>query len=777
MNIYATSAIIEGNSLVDGDEIGIFDGDLCVGMGVVNGGFDPYMALVASTDDPGTPEIDGFIPGNEISFKVWISETELEMSNIIATYSMGDGIFQSQGTVMLDLESVKHYEPIYSGNPYLAMNIYITNASIDDDTLVSGDEIGIFDGDLCVGSGIVNGGFNPYLALVASTDDPSTPEIDGFTPGNEIIYKLWNAGNETENDNVTAEYSQGDGVFISQGTIVADLVGLTNQAPIVINPIPDINIDEDAESFVLADLDTVFSDPDEDSLTFSFLCEESNLIIELDSGLVGVDVTPNWYGFAIVIFTATDGINSIADTVQIVINSVNDNPTQPIIIFPEDGVEVTGENSFAWTLCTDIDIDDIVAFQIQIDDSLNFNSLEINDSIPSVNEKIKMVKNEWQSKDDDSDTAFVIQINMLNEFENLSDDVVYNWRVRAIDNKTGASEWAGDHSFFFNKMNTAPLPVISGFNPADSISVSDLAPTISWNAAVDPDLSDNADVLFYTFQLSSGVDFSDTLFEFQTEMGITYVETGELVDNSLYVYRIKVHDDEGLTSEWSEIQFFIINSKLDPPNPFSLLLPANGIVDTLTSGETLDITFEWESTDDPDLGDFVFTYVLAYSTDSTFMDTSVAEIIETGADTTVSVGLGEGTYFWRVAAVDTDSLFTITPDTSQPAWKIIILKPVKIDEKDNIIEEYSLAQNYPNPFNPSTNIAYSLPKKSQVSLIIYDILGHVVKELVNVEQNQGCYTVVWNGRDANNNIVSTGMYVYQLKTGDFSSIRKMVFMK
>ena len=207
------------------------------------------------------------------------------------------------------------------------------------------------------------------------------------------------------------------------------------------------------------------------------------------------------------------------------------------------------------------------------------------------------------------------------------------------------------------------------------------------------------------------------------------------------------------------------------------MLPANGIVDTLTSGETLDITFEWESTDDPDLGDFVFTYVLAYSTDSTFMDTSVAEIIETGADTTVSVGLGEGTYFWRVAAVDTDSLFTITPDTSQPAWKIIILKPVKIDEKDNIIEEYSLAQNYPNPFNPSTNIAYSLPKKSQVSLIIYDILGHVVKELVNVEQNQGCYTVVWNGRDANNNIVSTGMYVYQLKTGDFSSIRKMVFMK
>ncbi|HDP67824.1 MAG TPA: hypothetical protein ENN20_04895, partial [Candidatus Marinimicrobia bacterium] len=62
-----------------------------------------------------------------------------------------------------------HFQPVYSGNPYLAMNFYLTAITIDDTTAEVGDEVGIFDGDICVGAGIVTGPLGEYLDLVAAT--------------------------------------------------------------------------------------------------------------------------------------------------------------------------------------------------------------------------------------------------------------------------------------------------------------------------------------------------------------------------------------------------------------------------------------------------------------------------------------------------------------------------------------------------------------------------------------------------------------------------------
>jgi hypothetical protein len=70
---------------------------------------------------------------------------------------------------------------------------------------------------------------------------------------------------------------------------------------------------------------------------------------------------------------------------------------------------------------------------------------------------------------------------------------------------------------------------------------------------------------------------------------------------------------------------------------------------------------------------------------------------------------------------------------------------------------YSLAQNFPNPFNPSTTLRYGLPARSSVRLVIYNLLGQVVKELVNTEQQAGIQSVVWNAN------VSSGLYFYRLE--------------
>jgi hypothetical protein len=98
------------------------------------------------------------------------------------------------------------------------------------------------------------------------------------------------------------------------------------------------------------------------------------------------------------------------------------------------------------------------------------------------------------------------------------------------------------------------------------------------------------------------------------------------------------------------------------------------------------------------------------------------------------------------------------------------------DEAD-VIAGYSLWQNYPNPFNPETDISFSLPEKTEVSLIIYNILGERIQTLVSGYMRAGTHTVHWNGRDEAGNLVSSGIYFYRLKTDGFVETKKMVLMK
>jgi hypothetical protein len=86
--------------------------------------------------------------------------------------------------------------------------------------------------------------------------------------------------------------------------------------------------------------------------------------------------------------------------------------------------------------------------------------------------------------------------------------------------------------------------------------------------------------------------------------------------------------------------------------------------------------------------------------------------------------------------------------------------------------KYALAQNYPNPFNPSTVIEYRMPASGYVSLRVYNMLGQVVRTLVDGVQSAGNYSVRFEGSS-----LSTGVYFYRLQTGSFVSVRKMLMLK
>jgi photosystem II stability/assembly factor-like uncharacterized protein len=103
-----------------------------------------------------------------------------------------------------------------------------------------------------------------------------------------------------------------------------------------------------------------------------------------------------------------------------------------------------------------------------------------------------------------------------------------------------------------------------------------------------------------------------------------------------------------------------------------------------------------------------------------------------------------------------------------------------VEKLSSQISEFSLEQNYPNPFNPSTKIKYTIPaspksspkERTLVHLIVYDILGKQVAELVNEEKQPGVYEVNFDGTN-----LSSGVYLYRLTAGTFSDIKKLVLLK
>jgi len=91
--------------------------------------------------------------------------------------------------------------------------------------------------------------------------------------------------------------------------------------------------------------------------------------------------------------------------------------------------------------------------------------------------------------------------------------------------------------------------------------------------------------------------------------------------------------------------------------------------------------------------------------------------------------------------------------------------------------EFVLQQNYPNPFNPMTQIYYGIPKVSMVKITIYDVMGRVVKDLVNGQKDVGYHSVNWNAENDMGDPVSAGMYFYTIHAGEFFETKKMVLLK
>ena len=95
-----------------------------------------------------------------------------------------------------------------------------------------------------------------------------------------------------------------------------------------------------------------------------------------------------------------------------------------------------------------------------------------------------------------------------------------------------------------------------------------------------------------------------------------------------------------------------------------------------------------------------------------------------------------------------------------------------ISDEAPIASRYELGQNYPNPFNPTTHIRFNIPETANAKLTVFNVMGEEVATLVNGVMQAGGHTVSWNAAS-----MPTGVYFYQLESGNFSQTKKLLLVK
>ena len=174
------------------------------------------------------------------------------------------------------------------------------------------------------------------------------------------------------------------------------------------------------------------------------------------------------------------------------------------------------------------------------------------------------------------------------------------------------------------------------------------------------------------------------------------------------------------------------------------------------------ISLEWDISPDEDFQ--YFELIRSGGTDTEL----VIELVETSyEDFNIDAGVE---YSYKIAAYDYAGNFSGYSDP-------VLVSMLSTKENGLIPNEYTLHQNYPNPFNPTTQINYELPDNGFVSITIYDVMGHEVKSLINIEQEAGYRSTHWNATNNLGKPVPAGMYIYTIRAGEFRSTKKMVLLK
>jgi uncharacterized lipoprotein YddW (UPF0748 family) len=314
--------------------------------------------------------------------------------------------------------------------------------------------------------------------------------------------------------------------------------------------------------------------------------------------------------------------------------------------------------------------------------------------------------------------------------------VTYSYAVTALDRNFNESEPSN-----VVQLNAPAVPVLS--TPIAGTSALPESVQVVWRTA---DLAS-----WYHLQVSTDSLFASNLLVSDSTLTDTLKWVKGCPGQVPIYWRVRARNAAGASAYSASFNFTLgipaIAALLSPPN-LTLNTP---VTLTLTWGHAAAAT----------------SYHVQLATNSAF---SPAVLDSAGiTDTLIATPTLENykIYFWRVRSKNA---------IGEAAWatysRFRTIQATDVEEQPSLPTEFALAQNYPNPFNPSTIISCQVPVVSRVRIVVFDILGREVEELVNQQMEPGSYQFRF---DASH--LTSGVYFYRMNAGEFVATKRMMVVK
>ncbi|MHB9010758.1 MAG: T9SS type A sorting domain-containing protein [Ignavibacteriaceae bacterium] len=341
-------------------------------------------------------------------------------------------------------------------------------------------------------------------------------------------------------------------------------------------------------------------------------------------------------------------------------------------------------------------------------------------------------------------------------------DTIYFWQVRS-KSATDSSAFCSPDSFYVVSGSGNPLVPIPSW-PIGGVTVNSNPPVLNWY------LNASSQGLKFEVEYSPDTSFATLNNDITNIDTDSYPIPSALTLGMTYYWKVRSYNlITSVFSGWSATQNFVVSAALVGSNvPTAPTVPQIG---GPSNGVNLNI-------DNPELTWYLNTespklmYNIQYSTKSNF-DNSVTTTVNNINSTKEALSnLVPGQYYWRVQSITSDNKVSVY---SFPG--VFTVNTITGVKNSQIPYTFAVKQNYPNPFNPSTQIEYSLPKESIVTIKVYNILGQLVNTLVNERKIAGVYKVQWNGVNNLGQPVATGVYIYRVTAGENVAVKKMILLK
>ncbi len=297
----------------------------------------------------------------------------------------------------------------------------------------------------------------------------------------------------------------------------------------------------------------------------------------------------------------------------------------------------------------------------------------------------------------------------------------------------------------YNLTGSLPPSPPNLISPANGSINVDVNPTLRWTQV--------SGATNYHLQIAKDTFFTQIIFEDSTIT--TNTKDVQLQSKTKYFWRVRARNNfswSGFSLIWN------FTTKQNPPSQPNLYSPQKGSL-----GVSIPVEFKWFSSLEAD------SYTLFVSEDSIFNNVKLSEIVTDTFFVTPNLETNKK-YFWKVQATNSSGS---SPESE--IWDFTTLSTF-VENDCFQPEQFVVYQNFPNPFNSVTQIAYHLPIDSFTKILVYNSIGQKIFDYDLGYQKSGNHKIEIDFSELKDNL-SGGIYFYQLVANQYSSIRKMVYLK